>query len=105
VQILRASESRRYAKGLIAMSKYGIISDKGTSDANYDISTEDIIKRLKQWDTLYNIEISDVGHDRLTVKFGSLPEDLESLSKDIYEFCPDVIPEFCTQISAMNTLQ
>jgi len=62
---------------------------------SHNISDENIIEKLKQWDSLYGIEIeiSETEHDRLLVRFMSLPDNLDILSKDIYEFCPDVIEQ------------
>jgi len=77
------------------MTKFDLVTEKGTSAGNYSIYTEDIIEKLEKWDSKYNIEVSEVGYDRLTVKFGSLPNNLEDLAKEIYEFCPDIIHQGC----------
>jgi len=34
-----------------------------------------------------------VADDRLTVLFQHLPEDLDKLAADIYEFCPDTVDQ------------
>lgn len=75
------------------MSKFDTIKENGTGGPNYDVSTEDVIKKLKQWDSQYGIEISEVSHDQVLVKFSSLPENLESFAKEVYDFCPDVIDQ------------
>lgn len=75
------------------MSKFDTIKENGTGGPNYDVSTEDVIKKLKQWDSQYGIEISEVSHDQVLVKFSSLPDNLESFAKEIYDFCPDVIDQ------------
>lgn len=64
-----------------------------TNGDNYDITTEDIVAKLQQWDSQYGIAISDVAFDNLIVSFKQLPEDLAPLAQEIYEFCPDVIDQ------------
>lgn len=75
------------------MSKFDTLRKNGTGGPNVDVSTEDVIKKLEQWDSQYGIEISDVSHDRVLVKFSSLPDNLESFAKEVYEFCPDVVDQ------------
>jgi hypothetical protein len=75
------------------MSKFALVKEKGTNGINYDVTTDDVIEKLQQWDSHYGIEISEVEHNRLVVTFQSLPENLEALAQDIYEFCPDVIEQ------------
>lgn len=64
-----------------------------TNGANYEVSNEDVIARLEAWDAKYSIEISDIGHDCVTVTFKSLPEDTRPLAEEIYEFCPDTVDQ------------
>ena len=75
------------------MSKFDVLNEKGTNGGNYDVSTDTIIEKLKQWDSNYGIEISEVEHNSLLVTFKSLPDDLVVLTNEIYEFCPDVIDQ------------
>jgi hypothetical protein len=75
------------------MSKTDIVKECRTSGVNYNLSNEDILKKLEAWDSQYGIEISDVAHNKMLVTFISLPADLEELAKDIYDFCPDVIEQ------------
>ena len=75
------------------MSKFDLLHENHTNGANYDLDTNAIIARLEAWDAEHGIEISDVGHDRLLVRFLSFPDDIEPLAKDIYQFCPDVIDQ------------
>jgi len=75
------------------MDKYEELRTQGTNGANFDIETEDVIARLKDWDERYGIDLSEVESDRVTVRFDSLPDDLDSLAGEIYEFCPDTIDQ------------
>ncbi|MBD2654062.1 DUF4253 domain-containing protein [Synechocystis sp. FACHB-383] len=69
------------------------IIEQQTNGINYDITTEDLIAKLQQWDGQYGIEITEVAFDSLIVHFKKLPADLAALAREIYEFCPDVIDQ------------
>ncbi|MEQ8618148.1 MAG: DUF4253 domain-containing protein [Lacipirellulaceae bacterium] len=66
---------------------------KATNGDNYEVSNADIIARLEAWDAKYGIETSGITHDRVTVKFESLPDDTRALAEEIYEFCPDTVDQ------------
>ncbi|MBE9240229.1 DUF4253 domain-containing protein [Synechocystis salina] len=69
------------------------IIEQQTNGINYDITTEDLIAKLQQWDGQYGIEITEVAFDSLIVHFKKLPAGLAALAREIYEFCPDVIDQ------------
>ena len=73
--------------------KFSQLQQKKTDGGDYGLSTEDIILKLTQWDKAYGIEIDDVAHDRLMVRFKSLPDDVMKLAQEIYAFCPDVVDQ------------
>jgi|JFJP01.1.fsa_nt_gi methyl coenzyme M reductase alpha subunit len=75
------------------MDKYQQLRDVGTNGDNYDLSTDDLIEQFQYWDTQYGIELSEVEFDAVTVIFKELPEDLNELAIEIYEFCPDTIDQ------------
>src|SRR5262245_7750274 len=75
------------------MSKFDVLREQGTSAPNYDITTEQLIATLSQWDEAYGIQLSDVGDDRVTVHFERLPENLDALAARIYDFCPDTVTQ------------
>lgn len=75
------------------MSKFDEIKERDTNGANYYVSYADILNRLESWDSLYGVVVSDVTRDGLVVGFKSLPSDLDSLVREIYDFCPDVIEQ------------
>jgi len=73
--------------------KFQQLYEKQTNGINCGLDTDDIVERLEQWDALYNIEISDVEQDGLVVRLASLPDDLSAFTREIYEFCPDIIDQ------------
>jgi len=64
-----------------------------TSGANYDLTTEDIIERLRDWATRCDFTVDEVESDRLELDFQSLPENLEAFCEEVYEFCPDTVDQ------------
>lgn len=64
-----------------------------TNGANYALDTEDIIARLKAWQSLCSFRIVDAKHDTVVLEFDSLPADLDAFVKDLSEFCPDLIDQ------------
>jgi hypothetical protein len=67
------------------------LREADTNGDNYDLRPEDIIKHLKKWQKLCSFTISEVDYNRVTLKFDTLPKDLDAFLKDAVEFCPDLI--------------
>ena len=65
----------------------------GTNGCNFDLDNEAIIQQLDRWDLLYGIDVSDVGSNKVTVRFLSLPDSLDQIAREIYAFCPDVVDQ------------
>ncbi|WP_017296120.1 DUF4253 domain-containing protein [Geminocystis herdmanii] len=70
-----------------------LIKQYQTNGINYDVTTEDIIKKLEDWHHRFGITISDVSYDQVTVSFQVLPDNLQEMAIEIYEFCPDIIDQ------------
>ena len=62
-----------------------------TNGDNYDVSTDDIIARLKKWQTLCSFRIGDVDYNTVTLKFDTLPKDVDAFVQDAYDLCPDLV--------------
>ena len=62
-----------------------------TAAPNNDLGTADIAARLLEWDKAYGIHVVDIGHDRFTVQFENLPEDLSAFAAEMEDFCPDLV--------------
>lgn len=74
--------------------KWSSLLKHGTNGINSDVDTQEVIDTLEAWDKQFGIEISEVGHDRVTVDFEKISDvDIYSLADEIYEFCPDVIEQ------------
>ena len=73
--------------------KFKEVHEKRTNGINCEITNDDVIKKLTKWDEQFTINVSEIEGDRVTIHFENLPDELEVLAKEIYEFCPDVIEQ------------
>ena len=71
--------------------QFTTIREANTDGANYDIDTDAIIERLTAWQKLCSFRVLSAGHDRIEIEFDTLPKDMEAFTKDLYEFCPDLV--------------
>lgn len=77
-------------------AKYAELFELGTNGINDELETDDVVRKLMEWDERYGIELGEIKNDGLWVKFVKLPEEgdaLDLLCKEIYQFCPDVIEQ------------
>jgi hypothetical protein len=72
---------------------FDLVRQNQTDGANYDVSTEDIIRRLRDWQARCEFEVVGAERDSVTLRFSTLPEDLGAFAREIYEFCPDTIDQ------------
>lgn len=75
------------------MDKYRRIQQQQTDAINYDLFTEDIIARLKTWESLCRFSLGDVQPDCVEVEFETLPVDLDAFAREVADFCPDIISQ------------
>lgn len=63
-----------------------------TNGLNYNLTTNDIITKLSQFDEKYGIHIVHAETDDVGIEFLNWPqfEDLAPLCQEIYELCPDI---------------
>jgi len=70
---------------------YAPLIEAETNGENYDVSTEDIIARFKQWQKTSSFRIVDVDPASVKIEFDKLPKDVAEFVKEAVEFCPDLI--------------
>ena len=75
------------------MDKYAELEKCGTHGANFGLSPEDIVAKFREWDEQCDFTLSDIERDSVMVNFETLPEDLDSFARDIYDFCPDTVDQ------------
>lgn len=62
--------------------------------ANYDLTTEDVVDQLTQWHQRFGVEIVAADTESVVLRFLRLPADLDALTAEIVEFCPDLEETF-----------
>lgn len=72
---------------------YLILRVMQTSGTEYDISTEDIISRLMEWEKCSSFEVIGAGNNWLELAFSRMPRDMKSFVKDVQDFCPDAVDD------------
>lgn len=73
------------------LEKFAELYRLGVNGVNFDLDTDAVVRRLIHWDERYGIHVLEPGHDRVTVQFERLPDDLDSFAAEIADFCPDII--------------
>jgi hypothetical protein len=86
---------------LKSRDKYSCLSAFKTNGINYDINTNQLIEKIKKWDSQYKIDIIGVDGDWVDIKFSKLPKDIEKFANEIYEFCPDSVDQGVGEISEL----
>jgi hypothetical protein len=74
-------------------TQFDILREAKSDACNYDMETEDLIKKLTEYDQNYGISIFHAETDTIEFELIDLPEDLLAFAEDIYQFCPDIIDQ------------
>lgn len=67
-----------------------LIKAEGTNGINYGLDTNKIIAKLKDWHAKYGISVLSATFESMTVKFKTLPPDLDPLLSEAIAFDPDL---------------
>jgi hypothetical protein len=73
--------------------QYEILRIMHTDGDDYDISNEDVIERLKEWEKSSPFDILGADNDWVEVEFRTLPKDLKAFVEEVYDFCPDAVDQ------------
>lgn len=73
--------------------QFELVKFAQTSGPNYNVTTEQVVEKLRKWNAVNPFIIRIADEDRIEADFMEMPKDLESLAKEMYEFCPDVIEQ------------
>jgi len=71
--------------------RYEALRVRLTDAGNYDISTVDIIDRLKAWEQLCSFDVVGAASDWVALTFETLPEKICAFAEEVYLFCPDSV--------------
>ena len=73
--------------------QYDILRVMHTDGEDYDISNEDVIERLKEWEKRAPFAILGADNDWVEIEFKTLPRDLKAFAEEVYDFCPDAVDQ------------
>lgn len=76
-----------------AESQFDILRVARSDAVNHDMETEDLVKKLTEYDDRYGIDIFHAETDTIEFVFVEMPSDLDSFVEDLYEFCPDIVDQ------------
>lgn len=72
---------------------YEILRIMQTNGEDYDITNEDIIERLKEWEKQHPFEIIGAENGWVEIEFRTVPQDLNAFAEEVYDFCPDTVEQ------------
>ena len=73
--------------------QYDILRVMHTDGDDYDISNEDVIERLKDWEKSSPFDIIGADNDWVEIEFKTLPKDLKAFAGEVYDFSPDAVDQ------------
>ncbi len=73
--------------------QYEILRIMHTDGDEYDISNQDVIDRLKEWEKIASFDITGAESDWVEIEFKTLPKDLKAFAEEVYDFSPDAVDE------------
>ena len=86
---------------LRSSDRYDALRTMGTNGTNYDIHTDSIITRLRQWDRRYGLTLVGAGFDWVEVELRRVPADWMGLAREVFKFCPDVVEQGTLTVAAL----
>jgi hypothetical protein len=84
-----------------ASDAFAVVLAMGTNGANYDVSAETIVARLKQWDGRYGLLFRGIGFDFVEAEFKTQPADMLDFAREVHDFCPDVVNQGTGSVEAL----
>lgn len=85
-------------------SQFDILRLARTDGANYDLDTEAIIAKLREYDATVGIAIAAAETDKVEFALRRTPADLATFAADLYAFCPDIVDQGVGTIEALAEL-
>lgn len=87
-------------------NKFDILRTRKTHAYTADLDTEQIIDQLRDWDKRYGVRFIGAGYNWVKLELGRRPDDVARFSREILEFCPDVLSSMSgTMAQLMRDIQ
>jgi hypothetical protein len=71
--------------------RYEPLRVRHTEGGESDLSTDDIIARLRAWESLCRFDVVGAASDWVALTFETLPERICAFAEEVYLFCPDSV--------------
>jgi len=71
--------------------QYEVLRVMHTDGDDYEISNQDVIDRLKDWERTAPFDIIGADGDWVEIEFRTLPKNLKAFVEEVADFCPDAI--------------
>lgn len=78
---------------LKGLDQFEIVRVMHTNGDAYDISNQDVIDRLKEWEIDSPFDILGADNDWVEIEFRTVPKDLNDFVAEVYDFCPDAVDQ------------
>jgi len=72
---------------------HSIIEIRRSDGANHGVSTDDVIRKLKEWENRCQFEVFGAASAWIAIQFQTLPNDICAFAEEIYDFCPDTVEQ------------
>lgn len=81
--------------------QYEILRLMHTNGDNDDVSHEEVIEKLQEWEKRSPFEIIGAENEWVEIEFRVMPRDLKAFAEDVYEFSPDAVDEGAGSIAEL----
>jgi hypothetical protein len=79
-----------------------ILRYRKTDGINYDLESEDVLKKITEWKSKYGLVIFGCSQDYVHIEFDNLPKNMDEFAKEVYEFCPDSVDQGVGDIESLK---
>jgi len=83
-------------------SQLEILRVARSNAVNYGMVTDDLIKKLTEYDWNYGIDVFHAETDTIEFRFSKLPSDVPGFCKDLYKFCHDIVDQGAGSIDELE---
>jgi len=73
--------------------QFNILQIMQTNGDEDDVTHDELVEQLKEWDRLSPFEIIGAEYDWVELEFTVLPKDLAAFADEVYDFSPDTVDE------------
>jgi hypothetical protein len=82
-------------------SQFDILKLARSDAVNYDMQTDDLIRKLREYHEAYGIDIWGAETDTIQFRLLKAPPDMKKFAEDLYKFCPDIVDQGTESVDAL----